>query len=202
MAVAALLMAGGRGTRMGKEIEKPLLRIAGKPMIQYVTEALKGSEFIDRIIVAVTPTTPRTAQKAVELGLEVTETHGHGYESDMKEVIKALRLGDVVIVSADLPFLTPELLDEAIKRYFSIRKPALMVAAPLELYRRSHLAPSYVFEIDGRKVVPVGVNIINGKMIDQPKLEEAMFMTELENLAVNVNTPAELKIARRRAIHN
>lgn len=201
MAVAALVMAGGRGTRMGK-IEKPLLRIAGKPMIQYVTEALMGSEFIDRIIVAVTPSTPRTAQKAVELGLEITVTHGQGYESDMKEAIKALGLEDVVIVSADLPFLTSDLLDEAIKRYFSTRKPALMVAAPIELYSRSHLTPSYVFEIDGRKIVPVGVNIINGKMIDQPKLEEAIFMTELENLAVNVNTPDELKIARRRVIHN
>ncbi|MGA3296923.1 MAG: NTP transferase domain-containing protein [Candidatus Bathyarchaeia archaeon] len=198
MALAALVMAGGRATRMHK-CEKPLLQIDDKTMIEYVIEALRKSEFIARIVVAVTRSTPETARKVIELGIEVTETLGQGYESDMKQAIKTLGLGDVVVLSADLPFLTPEVLNAAIKRYLVMKKPALMVAAPIELYERSRLTPSYVFEVNSRKLVPIGVNVINGKMIDEPELEEEVFITEVENLVFNVNTPVELEIARRRS---
>ncbi|HMK83135.1 MAG TPA: NTP transferase domain-containing protein, partial [Candidatus Bathyarchaeia archaeon] len=114
MALAALVMAGGRATRMRKG-EKPLLQINDKAMIEYVIEALRKSEFISRIIVAVTHSSPETARKVIELGIEVTETLGRGYEFDMKQAIKALDLGDVVVLSADLPFLTPEVLNAAIE---------------------------------------------------------------------------------------
>lgn len=195
MALAALVMAGGKGTRM-HEIEKPMLRIMNKPMIQYVIEALKGAELIDRIIVAVTRSTPKTSQQAIELGVEVTETPGDGYESDMKQAIKTLGLGDVVVLSADVPFLTPEIVDAAVNRYLAMKKPALTVAAPIELYTRSHFTPSYVLDVNGVKLVPVGVNIINGNMIDEPHLDETIFIIEAEGLACNVNTPAELEVAR------
>jgi len=35
----ALVMAGGKGARLGKD-EKPLTNLCGKPLIQYVLEAL------------------------------------------------------------------------------------------------------------------------------------------------------------------
>lgn len=177
-------------------IEKPMLRIMNKPMIQYVIEALREAELIDRVIVAVTRDTSRTSRQATELGIEVTETDGCGYESDMKQAIKRLGLRDVVVASADLPFLTPEILDAAVNRYLAVKKPALMVASPVELFTRLHLTPSYVLEVNGLKLVPVGVNIINGNMIDEPHLDEDIFICEVENLVFNVNTPAELEIAR------
>ena len=198
MALAALVMAGGRATRMHK-CEKSLLQIDDKTMIECVIEALRKSEFIARIIVAVTRNTPETARKVIELGIEVTETLGQGYESDMKQAIKTLGLGDVVVLSADLPFLTPEVLNAAIKRYLAMKKPALMVAAPIELYERLRLTPSYVFKVGGRRLVPIGVNVINGRMIDEPELEEEIFITEAENPVFNINTPFELDIARRRS---
>ncbi len=179
--------------------EKPLLQINDKAMIEYVIEALRKSEFISRIIVAVTHSTPETARKVIELGIEVTETLGRGYEFDMKQAIKALDLGDVVVLSADLPFLTPEVLNAAIERYLAMKKPALMVAVPIELYERSGMTPSYVFDVNGHKVAPIGVNVINGKMVDEPELEEEVFITEAQNLVFNVNTPVELEIARRRS---
>jgi adenosylcobinamide-phosphate guanylyltransferase len=195
MALTALVMAGGRATRMG-ETEKPLLQVGGKPMIQHVIEALRKSEFIDRIIVTVTRNTPRTTQKMIQLGIEVTETLGHGYESDMKQAIKTLGLGDVVVLSADLPFLTPDILNAAVKQYLEMKKPALMVAAPIELYSQTNIAPSYVLEMNGRKLAPIGVNIINGKRVDEPELEETVLVTEAKKLVFNVNTPTELKTAR------
>ncbi len=48
----------------------------------------------------------------------------------MQQAIKNLELKDVVVVAADLPFLTPKIVDDAVGNYFSGGKPALMVAAP------------------------------------------------------------------------
>ena len=58
----ALVMAGGKGTRMDLDCEKPLIEVNSKPMISYVIEALINSEYIDNILVAVSPNTPLTSK--------------------------------------------------------------------------------------------------------------------------------------------
>jgi GTP:adenosylcobinamide-phosphate guanylyltransferase len=45
------------------------------------------------------------------------------------------------------------------------------------------------------------LNIINGKRIDEPELEETVFVVELEDLVFNVNTPSDLEMARSRYDH-
>ena len=55
----AVVMAGGMGKRLGKD-EKPLTLLCGKPLIQYVLEALLGSKNIERIFVATSPRVKRT----------------------------------------------------------------------------------------------------------------------------------------------
>jgi GTP:adenosylcobinamide-phosphate guanylyltransferase len=169
-------------------------------MIAYVIEALKRSIFIERIIVAVTSRTPETASGIIELGVEIIQTGGNGYESDMKQAVKELGLGDVLVVSADLPFLSLKIVDEAISEYLSRGKPSLMVAAPVEMYYKSGLTPSYVFELHDRRLAPIGLNVINGRLIDEQELEETVLVAEDENLIVNVNSPTELELARRRLI--
>jgi adenosylcobinamide-phosphate guanylyltransferase len=193
-------MAGGKATRMHCKVEKPMLYIADRPMIAYVIEALKRSVFIERIIVAVTPRTPETASGIIKFGVEIVQTDGNGYESDMKQAVKTLGLDDVLVVSADLPFLSLKIVDEAISEYLSRGKPSLMVAAPVEMYYKSELTPSYVFELHGQKLAPIGLNVINGRMIDEQELEETVLVAEDENLIVNVNTLTELELARRRHI--
>jgi adenosylcobinamide-phosphate guanylyltransferase len=198
VAIAALVMAGGKATRMRAGTEKPLLQVGGKSMIQRVIEALKESESVNRIIVTVGTNTQQTAETARRLGVEVTETAGDGYEPDMKQAIKSLGLEDVVVVSADLPFLVHRMVDDAVKCYFSSGKPALMVAAPVELYSKFGMKPSYTFDLDDQQVAPVGLNVINGRRIDEPRLDETVFVAKLEGLVFNVNTPTDLELARNR----
>jgi adenosylcobinamide-phosphate guanylyltransferase len=198
VAIAALVMAGGKATRMRAGTEKPLLQVGGKSMVQRVIEALKESESVNRIIVTVGTNTQQTAETARCLGVEVTETAGDGYEPDMKQAIKSLGLEDVVVVSADLPFLVPRMVDDAVKCYFSSGKPALMVAAPVELYSKFGMKPSYTFDLDDQQVAPVGLNVINGRRIDEPRLDETVFVAKLEGLVFNVNTPTDLELARNR----
>jgi adenosylcobinamide-phosphate guanylyltransferase len=196
MDVTALVMAGGLATRMGVGCEKPLAEVGGKPMLVHVVEALKKSEQINRIVVTVSPHTPKTATVARKIGAEVLETDGLGYEEDMKSAIKSLKLHVVMVLSADLPLLTPSMVDRAIELYKSERKPALSVMAPVEVVEKQGAKPSFVFEVDGKRMVPIGVNVIDGTRIDEAKLEETVLVANAEDSVLNVNTPGELKIAR------
>jgi adenosylcobinamide-phosphate guanylyltransferase len=197
MGITALVMAGGKATRMNSGTEKPLLVVGSKPMMQHVVDTLRQSKIVDRIVVAVSTSTPETARMAGRLRIEVLETPGEGYISDMKYAIKTLGLHDVLIVSADLPFITSEIVHQAVDRYASQGKPSLAVMTPVDLYRRLGRKPEYVFEVDGENLVPVGVNIIDGTRIDESKLEEAVLVAESEELTLNVNTPRELRAARK-----
>jgi bifunctional N-acetylglucosamine-1-phosphate-uridyltransferase/glucosamine-1-phosphate-acetyltransferase GlmU-like protein len=49
---AAVVMAAGRGTRMRSDLPKPLLRLAGKPMLLHLLTAIEGAG-IERSIVVV-----------------------------------------------------------------------------------------------------------------------------------------------------
>ena len=196
MGIAALVMAGGKATRMKTATEKPLLIVADKPMINHVIDALNKAESVDRLIVAVTSATRQTAEAARALGVEVIETSGEGYEQDMQQAIKGLGLKDVVIVAADLPFLAPAIVDAAVQNYFSSSKPALMVAAPIELYEKFGLKASYAFNYEGQELAPVGLNVIDGTRIDEGRLEETVFVIRDHDLIFNVNTQVDLKLAR------
>jgi adenosylcobinamide-phosphate guanylyltransferase len=199
MGLTALVMAGGKGIRLRSDTEKPLMQIDGVPMIQLVLEAIRCSNGVDRIIVAVSPTNLQTAKKARELGAEIIETPGAGYENDMKIAIKQLRLRDVLVVSADLPFMTGAMVDQAIEMYRSSGKPALSVMCPVTVFEKMRIQPTHVFNIDGKQLVPIGLNIIDGTKVDEPVLEETVLITESEELALNVNTLKELEVASRLA---
>ena len=168
-------------------------------MIQLVIEALRQARSVNRIVVAVGPSTEQTARVVISLGVEVIRTSGNGYEPDMQEAIRALGLGDVLVVSADLPFLPPQIVDQAVEKYVSSKKPALMVATSEDFFNKFNMQPSYVFTEDGRRLVPVGVNIVDGKRIDEPVLDETVFVVELDDLVYNVNTQQDLEMARKRS---
>lgn len=197
MGITALVMAGGKATRMKSTTEKPLLEVGGKAMIQQVVNTLKHSKTVDRIIVAVTGSTPQTARKARQMNIETFETPGDDYVSDMRYAIRNLGLREVLIVSADIPFIKTEIVDQAVEKYRSCGKPALSVMTPVSIYERLGSRPEYVFEVDGRGLAPIGINIVDGRRVGESELEQAVFVTESEEFALNVNTPNELEIARK-----
>jgi adenosylcobinamide-phosphate guanylyltransferase len=198
MPVIAVIMAGGKATRMRATTEKPLLEVGGRPMIEHVARALRQSRMVDRIVVAASSNTPHTARKAMELNIEVLQTAGESYVSDMRYAIRKLGACDVLTVAADIPFITSEIVDRAIEKYRSCGKPSLAVMASVDVYRRLGSEPEYVFEIDGRRLVPIGLNIIDGGRIEEPELDQAVLVTNSEEFATNVNTLEDLEAAKER----
>src|SRR6476659_9112673 len=51
----AVVLAGGTGTRVGLNIPKQLIKIAGKPIIEHTIATMQASALIDEIIVMMAP---------------------------------------------------------------------------------------------------------------------------------------------------
>jgi adenosylcobinamide-phosphate guanylyltransferase len=188
----AVVMAGGLGTRL-KMGEKPMVRLLGQPLIDWVVSALRESS-IDRVLVAATASVPETRRWADRKGIEVVETPGKGYVPDMVFAVEEAGIDEpVLIVMADLPLLRGDIVDEIIEVYEKVPEPALSVHTPLEMYRRIGGKPDALFNYRGRFIVPSGVNVLLGSEIRFEQEDYHLILDRIE-LAVNVNSPRDLGI--------
>jgi adenosylcobinamide-phosphate guanylyltransferase len=197
MGVAALVMAGGKGTRMALSEEKPLLKVGGKTVIEHVLSALKDAKKVDSIVVAVSIYTPKTARFLAKFPVKVIKTPGKEYVSDMGYAVKKLKLRTVLAIAADLPLITGEVVDAIVECYEQCGKPALAVVVPMETKEKLGLGGEYAFELEGRRVVPAGINVIDGRRIDEEELGQGFCLLDRKEVALNINTLEELKIAER-----
>jgi adenosylcobinamide-phosphate guanylyltransferase len=195
MGVTALVMAGGKGTRMMLSEEKPLLKIGGKTVIEHVLAALENAEKVDSIVVAVSDYTPKTAKLMAKFPVTVIKTPGKEYVSDMGYAVKKLQLRMVLAIAADLLLITSEVIDDIVERYEQCGKPALAVVVPMETKEKLGLGGEYTFEVENRLVVPAGINVIDGRRIDEEELDQEIYVVDRKEVAVNINTVQELKIA-------
>jgi len=196
MRIVALIMAGGRGKRFGGEIEKPMIKLLGKPLIRRVVEATKASKRISETYVAVTLYNSKTAEEAVKASAKVVKTKGHGYHADLQEAILKLNLAcPVLTISSDLPLLNEEFLDEIIDKYEKSRKPALTVLVPIENCRKYGLHPTSFYEHESNTYAVSGINIIDGHRILEEQEQEVVICRKPESV-FNINTPKDLKSAR------
>jgi adenosylcobinamide-phosphate guanylyltransferase len=195
MTVTALVMAGGKGTRMALAEEKPLLRVGGNRVISLVLKALQGARTIDTLVVAVSDSTPKTASYLADFSIKVLKTPGKDFVSDMGYAVKKLKLQTVLAIAADMPLLTPEIIDEIVERYISCGKPALAVAVPLETKRKIGMSLDYAFDFEGKSLVPAGVNVNDGQRIDDEEMVQEIYVMDNVEVAVNINTVEELEVA-------
>ena len=196
MHIVALIMAGGKGTRFGGDTEKPMAQFIGKPLIRRVIEAAKESKRIAETYVAVTSYSPKTAQEAAEASVKVVETDGQGYHADLQQAVQDANLKcPVLIISADLPLLNGEFLDEIIEEYEESGKPALTVLIPEEAFREYGVSAVSLFEHDGKMYAVSGINIIDGQRILEEQ-EQEVIVSRRPEAVFTVNSSKDLESAK------
>ena len=199
MKVPALILAGGKGSRICSNTEKPLLLFLGKPLIDRVVEAAKSARNVSRIYVVTSKNTPQTEERCLKNGWRVLKTNGEGYHNDLKQAIIEGKLNSPVLtIPADLPALTGEFIDKIITLFEERGKNALAVFIPLEKRKKMELSVSSKDEFEGVMYAVSGVNIINGKKIlAEGKIDTAALVTDEIEVLFNINTQKDLNIAEK-----
>lgn len=189
--ITALIMAGGKGTRMKLDVEKPLVEINGKPMIQYVVDALESSQKVGEIIVATSKNTPETEIFLKEQSIKTIETPGDGYVDDLGFILSNFKLDDILLtITADLPLITGDIIDYVLLEYENSSKHAMSIAVPLHVFEKYSLKPTLMFE----NLVPSGLNIL--RSINKTQDEEVLIIEKIE-LALNINTCEDIKFLKK-----
>jgi adenosylcobinamide-phosphate guanylyltransferase len=170
-----VIMAGGRSRRMG--VEKPIIRVGGKPMLLRVHGQ---AEVVDDVVVAFSRNTPRTKELCLREGIPSVETPGRGYVEDIQWLLR--EFGPFISVSADLPFIKAsdfQIIEKAFDGRTSLTGVLSLEKIPQDLNPTVY-----------RGYAIVGLNAVG---------TEGERFFELSNplLALNVNTPEELKLAEK-----
>jgi len=192
MRIVALIMAGGKGTRFGGDIEKPMALFQGKPLIRQVIAATKQSKKIAKTYVAVTSISPKTAQEAKKASVTMVETDGKGYHADLQQAVKKANINcPVLIVSSDLPLLTGAFIDEVIEKYEKAGKPALTVMIPEEAFQEFGLSAVSLYEHNKKMYAVSGINILDGARISEEQ-DQLVVVSKRPEAVFNVNSIKDL----------
>lgn len=194
----ALINAGGKGTRMGPcGIEKPMQMIGGRHVVQRVVDAMCGAKGIGRVLVSVSPNTPETEAYLRSVGVETIRTSGEDFMMDLHESLSVMD-GDYVMTSpSDIPLMTSSVIDYTLER-FRPEMESMIVLVKAGIVREMGIVPSYTRDIDGEEWVLSGLSVMDRKGILEGRyLNEYCLKTDWKELAVNVNTQAELSLARK-----
>ena len=178
-------MCGGRGTRLATDTEKPLFRVDGVPMVDRVTAALRDSS-VEQVYAVTSPHAPGTC---AHVDVPTVETPGAGYVTDLDTALSDERVSTPVLtVVADLPLLDGATIDRVLDRHDA---GSLTVLVPAALKRELGVSDDTTFHHEGREVAPTGVNVVGDG-------GDGSVLFREPRLAVNVNTLADARIARRR----
>ena len=191
-------MAGGMGTRMLSNEEKPMLAVKNKPMVSYVLDALKNSECFDKIIGLVSKNTPRTAHFLANNNVQVVIGSGTDYVKDLNRALELVRPNKVFTISSDLPLMNSEMVKNIVNAFDGCKKPCLTVVVSRTLLEEIGVSTDYSLEYCGNIVCHSGVSIIDSaKVSGYASIDEELLIMDKPQLALNVNTMHELKLAEK-----
>ncbi|WP_425498533.1 NTP transferase domain-containing protein [Haloprofundus halobius] len=206
-------MCGGRGTRLGGETEKPLVEVAGTPMVDRVLAALSGSR-VDAVYAVVSPHAPQTREYLAAVAdadsggadvdasaVTILDASGDGYVEDLDFALETVGV-PVVTVAADLPLLAADHVNEVVAAASdgdgssregrdgdgTVDARSVAVCVPTALKRRLGASADTAFESESRNLAPTGLNVVAPG-------EEIVHVSYDARLAVNVNRPPDIALA-------
>lgn len=129
MAVA-LIVAAGRGERLGGDVPKALVTVAGRPMVQWSLDTLRSLSAVTEIVVALPPEIVATAAKELE-GATCVAGGAVRSQSVRAALGAASHPGPVIVHDAARPLAPAAVFSRALEEIELGRSDAVVVAAPL-----------------------------------------------------------------------
>ncbi len=149
MSTRVIILAAGKGTRMGADIPKPLVEIAGRPMVEHLLDSVRDSGVDQNPILVVAP-------DATELFGELCRGQSCEYVVQEEQLgtgdaVKAAEsaCGDaehVIVLYGDHPFISEELMEQLQSTHKAGDAVITMVTTKVPNFSKEHK----VFERWGR----------------------------------------------------
>ena len=187
-----LVMAGGRGSRMGFPSPEKLLLEYEKPIIFRVIDSLNDSHCFSKVFAATSPNSPDTKHVLEERGIETLDTPGNGYVNDLNSLLQKMD-GFVFVVSGDLPLLDEEIIQKLVK--FNSESVWTSFLVSKEFLNSLGLESNLLMKYDGVECVYTGISIINAdKIRNLNSIIEDYIILDDKRIAFNLNTKEDYEL--------
>ena len=117
MQFTAVILAAGRGRRMGADQNKVFLPVSGRPLLAHTLASLAATDRIDELVLVVHPDDEENASELMpSTGLSWSIVHGGAQRRDSALAgVRAARGSAVLIHDGARPFPSPELIERVIE---------------------------------------------------------------------------------------
>jgi len=188
----ALVMAGGKGTRMNSSEEKLLLEYK-KPVVFHVIDALKNSNCFTKVVAATSSNSPNTKDILEQKGVETFETKGEGYSKDLNSVLQGIE-DNVFVTSGDLPFLDQDIIQSMIEK-FNVENIWTSFLVSTKFLNSLGMESDIVIKHEETDCAYTGISIINARKItDLNEIEQDYVILDDKRIAFNLNTNEDYRL--------
>jgi adenosylcobinamide-phosphate guanylyltransferase len=221
--INCVLMCGGKGSRLDasslSSMEKPLLELNDKSLVEYIIEAIQNSKKNFKIYAAVSKNTTKTKEFLNSRyfdDITLIETTGSGFSIDYLNVLRFFKCkgkeykekngtqdfinNKILFLPTDLPLISSKTLNDITDLKQSC--PSIAIVVDKKMFVQNNFVPSaFVTEISKIDYCYTGISILDfhtvvgSEHVDQIR-EVPMIMNNLE-LVYNINTFGDLKKAEK-----
>lgn len=218
--VSAIVLAGGRGKRMGTLQSKQYIELDGKPILYYTLKQFIDNDLVDNIILVVPEDEKKYCEDEVlnKYGLVVNKIvlGGEERQDSVYNALAQVEEADIVLIHDGVrPFVTERIINDSIK-YARIYKAAAPGVMPkdtikvkstenfsIETLRRSDLVSvqtPQAFEFKmiydcHRKVKDEGMVVTDDTMVAE-LFGNKVYLYEGEYTNIKITTPEDLILAQ------
>jgi adenosylcobinamide-phosphate guanylyltransferase len=181
-----LVMCVGKGTRMNLPEEKLLIKYK-KPLVEHVLNAFENSGIFSKIVCVTSNNAPKTREFVSRLGIDIIETKGDGYVSDLGESLH--KFDELIFVaSGDMPLLDSEIIKKIVG-LVNGQKVWTSILVRKNFLQSLGLEAEFSVNCNGEECVYAGISIINPKLVQnmQP-VKESRIIFDDKRIATNLNT--------------
>ena len=190
----ALIMCGGKGERI-KDFcsDKTMLEYNDRPLIEHIIVSLKKSDKFDKIFAAASCNSKATLnflrkhdyfRKGL---LEIIETKGIDYSTDLVSALEKLNPAIVFVIPADIPLITPDIIRKITSNWDG-EKPSISIVMNKEFVVKLGLFPTILLKLGEKEFFHSGVSIFDSSKVQSGKIVKEHYITlNDEKLAFNIN---------------
>ena len=221
--ISAIILAGGKGKRMGSAISKQFIDIKGKPIIYYTLKKFGENKKIDNIIVVLPEDEVKYFKenilKKYELRINKIVIGGKERQDSVYNALKSLKNSstDIVLIhDGARPFISERIINEGIKfaEIYGAAAPGVMPKDTIKVKNEKNFSVDtpnranlvsiqtpQVFKFDEILECHEKIRYNGEKVPDDPMVVEkygySVYLYDGEYTNIKVTTPEDLILAER-----
>lgn len=131
--VSAIVLAGGKGKRMGLDISKQFVELKGKPILYYTLKKFIDNKYIDEIILVLSKDEieycTEEILKKYSLKVDLIVEGGMERQDSVYNALTRIKKTDIVLIhDGARPFVTDRIIEEGIEyaKHYGAAAPGVM----------------------------------------------------------------------------